>query len=156
MPKRRSFPWQRLATSLAEGFLALLFFMLLFLAYGSINNRWYRTIIITGGSMAPTIGLGDAIIITRPPAVLEPGMIVTLEAGGEMVTHRLVELRADGTLVTQGDANNAAEEWQPGQARIVGVCRLRVPFAGYLWIGARMLLALVRPQPLRVEWTPAS
>jgi len=147
--------WRRVVTGLIEGVLSAALFLLLLLAYGSIDNRWYRTIVITGGSMSPTINIGDAIVITRPPATLAPGAVVTLDAGGEMVTHRVIEVRADGTLVTRGDANSAAEEWQPGKARIVGVYRLRVPYIGYLWIGARMLQERLRPQPLRVEWVPA-
>lgn len=136
--------------------LALLVLLLIFLAYGTINNRWYHTIAITGGSMAPTIAYGDAIIITRPPAELQPGMIVTLEGQGNIVTHRLLEARTDGSLVTKGDANELAEEWAAGEARVAGLCRLRVPYAGYLWIYGQRLLGMLRPKPFSVEWTPAS
>jgi signal peptidase len=136
--------------------LALLVLLLIFLAYGTIDNRWYHTIAITGGSMEPTIAFGDAIIITRPPAQLEPGMIVTIEGSGTIVTHRLLEARPDGTLVTKGDANEASEEWAPGKARVAGLYRLRVPYAGYLWIYGQRLLAALQPKPFTVEWTPAN
>ncbi len=156
MPARRApLPWRRVARIALEVLLVLVILLLAFVAYGTINNRWYHTVIISGGSMSPTINLGDAIIITRPPAQLQPGMIVTMESKGSAVTHRVVELRADGVLVTKGDANEAAEEWQPGQGTVVGVVRLRVPYIGYAWIVAQNVRALFQPNPLQVEWTPA-
>ena len=57
--------------------------------------------------MAPTYQWGDLILIdTSTPQTLEAGQVVTVRRpDGALVTHRIVEVRADGTFITQGDAN---------------------------------------------------
>lgn len=102
------------------------------LAYGLIDNRWYKVLAVDGASMAPTIHAGDAIVITRPPDVLRPGMILTLQVENRLVTHRLVGVEPDGTLVTRGDANDAADDWSGLSVHVVGRYRLQVPFVGRL------------------------
>lgn len=106
--------------------------LVLLLAYGLVDNRWYRVVAIEGGSMSPTIDTGDAIVLTRPPAELEVGMVVTLEAEGTVVTHRIVSVNDDGTFTTKGDANSVADDWDGLRVDVVGVQRARIPFLGRL------------------------
>ena len=103
-----------------------------FLAYGNLPNRWYHVLYITSGSMAPTIQPGDLIIITPRPAVLKPGMILTLSVNGHLVTHRLVGFGEYGELITQGDANAVPDQWDGSAVGVVGVYRARLPYLGYL------------------------
>lgn len=100
------------------------------MCYGLINNRWYHIVVVTSGSMSPTIRAGDAIVISRPPEVLEKGMVVTMQVDGRVVTHRVIRVDADGDFVTQGDANPTADDWEGVTVRVVGVQRLRVPLLG--------------------------
>lgn len=102
------------------------------LAYGLIDNRWYKVLAVDGASMAPTIHAGDAILISRPPDVLSPGMILTLQVEDRLVTHRLVQVEPDGTLVTKGDANQAADDWSGLSVHVVGRYRIQVPLVGRL------------------------
>jgi signal peptidase I len=104
--------------------------LLVFVAYGLIDNRWYHAVAVKGGSMAPTILPGDLIVITRPPERIEPGMILTLEVDDAVVTHRVVEVRQDGTFVTKGDANDVRDDFSANAVRVVGQYQLRIPFAG--------------------------
>jgi signal peptidase I len=102
-----------------------------FIAYGTlVDNRWYKVVSIEGGSMAPTIASGDAIVLTRPPDRIEPGMILTLEVEGRIVTHRVVEVRDDGTFVTKGDANQIADDFSGLDVKVVGEYRARIPRVG--------------------------
>jgi signal peptidase I len=100
-------------------------------AYGLADNRWYKIIAVDGNSMAPTFHIGDALVITRPPHVLTPGMIVTLEVDHEVVTHRYVGMK-NGVIVTKGDANNGTDDWSHNHVRVVGVVRLVLPHFGRL------------------------
>lgn len=103
-----------------------------FIFYGSLPNRWYHNLYIRSGSMVPTIRPGDMIVITPPPAVLKPGMILTLSVDGSLVTHRLVGFGEYGELITRGDANTTKDDWGKAQVTIVGVYRARLPYLGHL------------------------
>lgn len=122
-------------------FVAVLVFVV-FVAYGTfVDNRWYKIVVIEGSSMEPTLSAGDAIVLTRPPDEIEPGMILTLEVDGNVVTHRVVEVRPDGSFVTKGDANEAADDFDGHDVRVVGEYRMRLPRLG-------RLLATAPPTPL--------
>ncbi len=105
---------------------------LLFIAYGTLPNRWYHTLYVYSGSMIPAIEPGDVIIVTPPPLVFQPGMIVTVNMGGTYVTHRIIALQASGLLVTRGDANPVQDQWDGDPHKVMGLYRLRVPYMGYL------------------------
>ena len=101
-----------------------------FVAYGTvIDNRWYTIVAIEGGSMTPTIQPGDAIVITRPPEQIEVGMILTLQVEGQVVTHRVVEVDAS-RFMTQGDANDAPDNWEGLNIDVVGRYWFRLPWLG--------------------------
>lgn len=111
--------------------LALLMLLLVFLAYGSIGNRWYRVITVQGDSMAPTLRIGDMMVVTPAPAKIEPDTIVVLRLGGDLVTHRLVGYDENHRPITKGDANETVDAFQNPNLKIVGVFRLRLPYFGY-------------------------
>jgi signal peptidase I len=112
----------------------LLFFLtcLLALAYGTIPNRWYQVLSVYSGSMQPTFAPGDLIVITRPPSILKPGMVLTLEVDGNLVTHRLVRVNPDGSIVTKGDYNHSPDNWLDTGVKVVGQYRFAIPYLGYL------------------------
>lgn len=109
----------------------LVFSAILFL-YGFLPNRWYHFLVVNSGSMAPTIQPGDLILLTPPPAVLKPGMILTLSVDGNLVTHRLVGFGEYGDLITQGDANRVPDRWGSSVVSVVGIYRGRIPNLGLL------------------------
>lgn len=100
-----------------------------------------RPVVITSGSMEPTIPTG-AVALTRstPAAEVEVGDVVTVRSTtGSRVTHRVVDVvLADGgaTLRLQGDANDAPDP-TPYPAREVGRVVGDVPLLGYLLVGLR-------------------
>lgn len=113
----------------------------LFLAYGVVDNRWYHVVAVKGGSMTPTIQAGDLIVVTRPPQQVQPGMILTLEVDHAVVTHRVVQVNADGSFITKGDANDVRDDFSGNTVRIVGQYQFRIPLLGGLFPTAG-------PQPL--------
>lgn len=101
-----------------------------FLGYGALPNGWYRTVVVAGGSMQPALDPGDIVIVTPPPETPAPGMIVVLQVADRLVTHRVVEVRADGSLVTQGDANSVPDDFGTQTVTVFGQVAWRVPVPG--------------------------
>lgn len=95
---------------------------------------------ILTGSMRPQMPPGTLVVV-KPvdPAQLAEGDVVTLqlESGeGQYVTHRIVsvEHRLDGELrfVTQGDANDVADEDLRRPEQVRGERWYSVPYLGYV------------------------
>lgn len=102
-------------------------------AYGLMDNRWYKVVAVEGNSMAPTFHAGDAVVITRPPDAVDVGMVLMLEVDGDLVTHRVIEVKPDGSFVTQGDANDEPDDYSTAESiEVVGQVRLHVPGLGDL------------------------
>jgi len=126
-----------LLAGFGQGVAAFALGLLIFVGYGCLNNRWYRVVVIYSDSMSPALRAGDAIIITPAPAKLQPGMIVTFEVAGDLVTHRIVDISDDGCIVTKGDANEQVDHWTDARGRriqlrgVAGIYRARIPYLGH-------------------------
>ena len=64
--------------------------------------------IVLSGSMEPTFSKGDLIVVKETDVVAVDDIVV-YQDGGSLVVHRVIDM-ADGTITTQGDANNAADD----------------------------------------------
>lgn len=92
--------------------------------------RGLDPVVIEGGSMEPTLSVGDVVLVDTEVAAPAIGAVVTFEDGaGRVVTHRHVGDDGDD-LVTQGDANPERDAGTVTPERLIGVGRLAVPFAG--------------------------
>jgi signal peptidase len=97
-----------------------------------------QTIIIGGGSMAPAIGLGSAIVVAPVrPTDLAKGDVVSLQVGADRATftHRIIDIvpRPDGIWIrTKGDANAEPDPTLVPATSVIGRVEMSVPFAGYL------------------------
>jgi signal peptidase I len=87
------------------------------LIFGALNYRVYT---IHTGSMTPTIPIGSAVVVRRGP--VRVGEVITFRPHGAtaVVTHRLVGIYSDGTLMTKGDGNNAPDADDVTRADVVG------------------------------------
>ncbi|MBI3968307.1 MAG: signal peptidase I [Chloroflexi bacterium] len=120
------------AITVAVGLIALI---LLAVAPSLLGNR---TLVVTGGSMEPTIPLGATVIVD--PRVdrqsLRVGDVITfVERSQTLVTHRIIGVVRDDLglgFKTQGDANRVADLDLVRPANVVGRVRFHVPFAGYV------------------------
>ena len=104
---------------------------MVFLAYGSIDNRWYRVVTINGNSMSPTLWYGDLMVVTPPSGKIPENTIVVMKIDGNLVTHRLLGYDDNGKLITKGDANDTADQFQNPNLQIIGIYRFRLPGFGY-------------------------
>ncbi len=115
-------------------FLGLLLGILIFVLFPllPIKNN-YSLMMVTSGSMSPTIKIGDLIAI-KPQSFYKIGDIITFKVGPspkDIVTHRIVARKEDN-LVTKGDANDVIDEGAIKKQNILGKVILRVPKAGYI------------------------
>jgi signal peptidase len=93
-------------------------------------------VIIDGGSMAPAIANGSAVIVDRTPSSFAVGDVVTIRvpSSGAVFTHRIIELTADGStpaVRTQGDANQDPDAKASPESWIVGRVAYAVPGLGF-------------------------
>lgn len=102
-----------------------------------VRARGSQMLIVTSGSMAPTVLAGDAVLIGRPvPSALRPGTIVTFsgpDSQGRLTTHRISSLRSTPNglyLQTKGDANASPDPNFVAASAVVGTVQLRLPYAG--------------------------
>jgi signal peptidase len=78
----------------------------------------HKVYIVYTGSMEPTIPVKSAELVRV--GHYQVGEVVTFRVHGETVTHRLLSIKPDGTIVTKGDANRTIDPWQVNKRDIVG------------------------------------
>lgn len=117
--------------ALAAGYLAL---MSMLVVWTVLPVLWgWSPYVVHSGSMAPAVAVGDVLVAM--PSAVEPkvGSIVIVDdpaQPGRLISHRVDRVQEDGTLVTKGDANAAADFPAVDRSQVVGMARLRVPFVG--------------------------
>ena len=90
----------------------------------------YRPVLVTSGSMSPSINLGD-VVVTAPTdgENLAVGVVVDHNADGGRRIHRVVEATPSGYR-TKGDANLTADSEVVSPNKVKGIGALVVPFVG--------------------------
>lgn len=97
----------------------------------------YRVVIVSGGSMSPSIPIGS-LLLEHPPAGggIAAGDVVTMEMpNGAVITHRvtrLVDIDGAAWLETRGDANGEPDGALVRASAVSGVVAAHIPFAGLL------------------------
>lgn len=112
--------------------------LLVFLCTSLPALMGYKTMVVTGGSMAPSILAGDAIIMrSASPGSVQAGDVITFSNGeGQgLITHRVMAIKEiQGTTYyqTKGDLNDSPDpDLTPAEA-VYGKAALTLPKAGYL------------------------
>ena len=85
--------------------------------------------VVLSGSMEPALSVGDLLIFTEEEHY-EVGDVVVYQSVRTPVVHRIIALDTE-TVITQGDANNAADK-PFGVQLIKGKVVTVVPLVGYL------------------------
>ncbi|MCW2926529.1 MAG: sipW 2 [Thermoleophilia bacterium] len=114
------------------------------LTWGPHATR-YKTDIIVGQSMEPTIPLYSVIVVEpTDPARIAVGDVITFQqpdSPERKVTHRVVRIghRGDGALAfsTKGDNNDVRDPWRVTYADTGYVVRAHAPHVGWLMIQAQ-------------------
>ncbi len=97
----------------------------------SITTGW-NPVVITSGSMAPVLRVGDVVLIQdHPDELVGQRSIVTFRRGDQVITHRVFEVEPEqNRYVTKGDANPDPDTDPVPADSVVGVGRLVVPLIG--------------------------
>ena len=103
----------------------------------SLRIGGYQPIVITSGSMRPSVDRGDLLIIKDSNDIQVGDLITFRPSTGKVssVTHRVVGIQnnAEGIqYFTKGDANNTADLEPVPANRVIGVVVRELPNVGYL------------------------
>ena len=134
----------RMATHAGATFVAILVLGLICLATVPLLLG-YRPVVITSGSMEPSIRTADVVITsTTDGQDLQVGAVINFDVGDSATLHRIVELTDEGYR-TAGDANRAGDSTLVPPDAIDGVGTVVVPFVGYpsVWLSAGDWLPIV-------------
>lgn len=100
------------------------------------NNRLpmplgFGMAVVVSGSMEPELSINDVVFVC-PQDSYEVGDVVVFQAdGSSLVIHRIIEASDDGTVITQGDANNTPDA-PISVDMIKGKMAFSVPMVGVL------------------------
>lgn len=107
----------------------------------------WTPLVVTSGSMEPSIRVGDVVLVD--PGYQQPGegSVLAYETGEGVTIHRVVSANPDGSLVTKGDSNVGPDSTSVRPDEVLGVGRLLVPYIGMLrttgWIWPTAIAGLI-------------
>lgn len=109
----------------------------------------WRPYVVESGSMEPRIHVGDVVLASPsqdPQQLLGRVTVFTDPAKPESTkTHRVIQIAADGTLITKGDANPTPDSVHVPMSDVRGLGRLLVRFVGLplIWLQTQQWLWLL-------------
>ena len=122
-----------------------LFIVVQVLSHGHASLGGYSFFKVITGSMEPELSTGDLLLVVAREEYKADEVVVFLD-GRSAVVHRIISMDGD-TVITQGDANNQADE--PISTELIcGKVVLAIPLLGYLVsviktpLGTLLILAL--------------
>lgn len=110
-------------------------------AVGLLLVRGVGVYVVSSASMAPALPTG-AVIVTSQAEVYGPGDAIAFETPSGVVTHRVVEVTADGRYLTQGDANDQRDPRPVLHDEVRGRVGTVIPGLGFLLVFLRQPASL--------------
>ena len=92
----------------------------------------YRAYLVHTPSMGHTIPSGSVVLVREHR--YHVGQVITFVEGGTVITHRLVSINPNGTIITKGDANPTIDPWSANKSDIIGGVVRTSPVLGYVWV----------------------
>ena len=106
-----------------------------------VNIGGYTFFIVASGSMSGTVDVNDMVIV-KITDDFQVGDIVTYQADGYFVTHRIISINKD-QIITKGDSNNTEDD-PIGRDKIIGKVVAIFPFmAIFKILGAIILISII-------------
>ena len=106
----------------------------MFIIIWLLRGLGYESYRILSGSMEPTLITGEIVLVNTNDVHAKVGEVIAFQTGDHVVIHRVVEILADGSYVTKGDANvtndlRAVEQWQ-----ILGTMWIKLGILTHIWL----------------------
>jgi signal peptidase len=119
--------------------------IILVLLWGTSGLMGIKPSVVASGSMRPALEVGDMAIATNVnPDAIKIGDIIQYVKNGEVIIHRVIEIRDDGNgvklFITKGDANAVPDE-PVSQTAVVGKTILIIPKIGWVSIYLKVAAA---------------
>ncbi len=89
-----------------------------------------KPVVVMSGSMEPAIGTGSLAFIDTGEREIFKGDVISFHAGDLLVTHRVIEITAQGYR-TKGDNNDMADVGIVRDANVEGKVLFSIPGAGF-------------------------
>jgi signal peptidase len=102
--------------------------------------------VVASGSMRPALREGDVLVYRAADiASVGKGTVVVVDGDGQRIVHRVVDVRAGGSLVTKGDANASVDTFAVSQRELEGTGVVLVPWIGLprVWWQQRQFIPLI-------------
>lgn len=118
--------------------------IVLFLAVGAFVIQAFPALVgvdyalvVQSGSMEPALETGSVVFVEEvPPETIEEGDIITYrDDGGNLITHRVVEIHQAQTSMrfsTKGDNNENSDPEPVYRDEFVGEVTFNIPLIGYV------------------------
>ncbi|HWH97379.1 MAG TPA: LamG-like jellyroll fold domain-containing protein [Pseudolysinimonas sp.] len=112
------------------------------LFWSAIPALWgWESTTVMSDSMAPSVRAGDIVVampVADPAASLgRVALVDDPDHPGRLRLHRLIGLNTDGTLITRGDANTAADSTPIDPTGVHGLAVMRTPALGLPFVWAK-------------------
>ena len=98
----------------------------------------YQALVIATGSMKPSIGIGDVVIVNKKDwekqNSIRPGEVLAYRKDNMVICHRIIQVVRSGQevfYVTKGDNNEVADTLMVKRSQIVGIVKYKVRYVGY-------------------------
>ena len=109
----------------------LMIVMILLISFSLLLG--YRFLVISSGSMVPTIKIGDLVVVRESDNIQE-GDIVAFVLKDNIVIHRVIKIDNDvsgNVYYTKGDALSRIDPWRLSKKNILGKAVFIVTYAGF-------------------------
>lgn len=106
----------------------------MFIIIWLLRGLGYESYRILSGSMEPILITGEIVLVNTNDVHAKVGEVIAFQIGDHVVIHRVVEILADGSYVTKGDANvtndlRPVEQWQ-----ILGTMWIKLGILTHIWL----------------------
>lgn len=103
----------------------------------------YGVLEVVSGSMEPTIGVGDLIVVnTNYDELKEKDIITFYDGNGSFVTHRIIDI-VDDEFITKGDNNNSEDQDRVKREKVVGKYITRINGMGRIMAAFKSPITMI-------------
>ena len=89
---------------------------------------------ILSGSMEPTLYTGDLVLVSTKETEIQRDDMIAFRMGGNIVVHRVIEVREGEQYVTKGDANQHADLDLVEKEQVIGKVWIVLRILKGIWL----------------------